>query len=475
MPVGDSPKSAGGGRAHRTRPAATRVLVTFLVAALWAVSGTAQAALSLRGAKVLAGQIEPVDDTHWVASTEGAAISLGHGAVLRARPGARFRFGRTVKLPLRAGPDPMVFGRSVVLDEGRLDISMPEQEPLQWAVVVSAPLDVRLINRGGSSSIRVAEDRVSIAAWQGTQLSSSGFGWMRLPAGNTRLYSKYYPKGYKRALIEPPGALRADRRLLRDSGGKADLASLSWEAVKGASSYQMEVAQQAEASPLQTRNLSETTAEVLGLPPGAYVVRVRAIDSSGFAGAWSEPLGLNVVGLRVPQGAAVARDGTFRLPRGMRVELVGAEGLEIAYSGIDEFLPAPHSLGLVGQRPVTAKLRHPQTREVLEVSMAPMNIFARVRIDPSPERWPREGLAVSLRLEDEAGFAVPDDFRFEVRASVNLVPVEPSWRREAGQLETRLGRPPGRGPWVVRLSVFDAAGQRIGGDVLDVGYRSAAR
>jgi hypothetical protein len=75
-----------------------------------------------------------------------------------------------------------------------------------------------------------------------------------------------------------------------------------------------------------------------------------------------------------------------------------------------------------------------------------------------------------VKLTDEHGSTVPENFAVTCKVTVNIQPVEPSWERDGSVLRTRLDRPPGSGPWMVRVDVLDENGASLGMDFSEVGY-----
>jgi hypothetical protein len=162
------------------------------------------------------------------------------------------------------------------------------------------------------------------------------------------------------------------------------------------------------------------------------------------------------------------------LQPGQRVSLVGAEGLEVSYLGVDDFLPVPETLGLVARRPIALTLRHPSSGETLGLHLEPMLVKAQIRFARQPHGWPREGLAVTVKLVDDKGHPVPDNFAVSCRVTVNTAATPTTWQRDRSTLRTSIDRPEGAGPWMVRVDVLDESGASIGKDFSEVGYRSAA-
>jgi hypothetical protein len=183
---------------------------------------------------------------------------------------------------------------------------------------------------------------------------------------------------------------------------------------------------------------------------------------------------LNVVGIEIPKTASRSPSGSVRLQANQRVHLVGAEGLLVAYLGLDDFLPAPKSVGLVARRPISLVLRHPESGETVRLDLEPLTVRAQVSFARHPQSWPNEGLEVAVRLVDDQGDPIPENFPVSCRVTVNIQPVEPAWERGGSVLRTRLERPTGPGPWMVRVDVLDENGASLGMDFSEVGYQAGS-
>ena len=99
-----------------------------------------------------------------------------------------------------------------------------------------------------------------------------------------------------------------------------------------------------------------------------------------------------------------------------------------------------------------------------------MTVRAQISFAREPHAWPKEGLAISVRLIDEEGYEVPEEFSVSCKVTVNIAPTEPSWERTGSTLHTLLERPESNGPWMVRVEVADESGIPLGKDFTEVAY-----
>lgn len=441
-------------------------VVSALICVLWPATGRARTD-ELRGARVTAGQLSTEGQT-LVAGAEGATLALEQDSVLHAKPGARFRFGKFTKLHLGTGPDPMVLSRVLVVEQGHLTATIPDDR--RYAILVMTPFKLRAILIEGEASLVASEQRATFANHSGRVLWTVDEKWRPLPPGSEHLASEAYPLGLRRSMLGMPAAPALSRRLLLEEAAPSEsTTTLSWPALAGAVEYEVQLEKSDGA--LLRRERTPEARWVLGpLVAGDYRVAVRGVDDSGVPGAAGSSVGFNVVGLDVPKTASRAPNGAVRLQPGQRVGLLGADGLEVGYLGFDEFLPAPKTLGLVARRPISMKLRHPGTGETVRLELEPMTVRAQISFARQPHDWPKEGLEVSVKLIDEQGYEVPEEFRVTCKVSVNIEPAEPTWQRTGSTLHTLLERPETPGPWMVRVEVVDESGIPLGKDMSEVAY-----
>jgi hypothetical protein len=422
------------------------------------------------GAKVSAGQLL-ADDKAFVAGSEGATLELIEGATLRLDPGTKLRFGRTFKLPMGARPDEIVPTRVLMLDSGWMEATLHAQN---FALFVETPRKLRSILLAGSITAIASEPRSTVALAQGNALVAldDGWKWKHLSEGSMQIVSDVRPDGYRRSILAALDKPSLSHSLMLSAGGDSDATAVSWTALPQAVGYELQL-HSGEALVRSVRT-KETRLELRELPPGQYQVTVRAQDDSGIYGPFSLPAALNVIGLDIPKTASRGPNGSVRLQPNQRVTLIGAEGLEVAYLGLDDFLPAPKSVGLVARRPISLVLRHPASGETTRLDLEPLTVHAQISFARQPHGWPDDGLELAVRLVDDKGDPVPDNFTVSCKVTINIEPIEPSWERTGSVLRTRLSHPLGGAPWMVRVDVLDENGASLGRDFTEVGYEKPA-
>lgn len=445
-------------------------VVSALICVLWPAISSARTE-ALRGARVTAGQLSTEGET-LVAGAEGATLALEHGSVLRAEPGARFRFGKFTKLHLGTGPDPLWLSRVLTLEQGYLTTTIPAD--LRYAILVMTPQKLRAILIEGEASLVASEQRATFANHSGRVLWTVDEKWRPLPPGNEHLASDTYPLGLRRAMLGMPSSPALSRRLLLEGAATSEsTTTVTWPLLAGAAEYDVRL-ERSDGTLIQTQRTRDARWVLGPLTAGDYRVAVRGIDDSGVPGATGNPVALNVVGLDVPKTASRGPNGAVRLQPGQRVGLLGADGLEVGYLGFDDFLPAPKTLGLVARRPISMHLRHPGSGEMVRLDLEPMTVRAEIMFTRQPHEWPKQGLQIGVKLIDEQGYEVPEEFNVRCKVTVNIEPAEPAWQRTGSTLQTLLQRPEGPGPWMVRVEVVDESGIPLGKDFSEVAYASPA-
>lgn len=418
------------------------------------------------GAKVAEGQLL-AEEKGLLAGPEGATLVLVEGARLKLEAGTKLRFGRTFKLPMGPGADSAIPTRVLMLDAGGMEATLTAEK---FALFVETPRKLRSLLLGGDMTAIAREARSTVAADTGKVLVAldDGWKWKRLPEGTMQIVSDVRPDGYRRAVLPASAPPVLSRSLMLSGGGADSTTILAWPVLPSAVGYEVQL--RAGDTLIRSERAQEPRLTLADLAPGQYQVAVRGVDDSGILGTPSAPAVLNVVGLEVPRTASRGANGAVRLQANQRVTLIGAEGLQVAYLGLDEFLPAPKSVGLVARRPISLVLRHPESGETVRLDLEPLTVRAAIQFARHPHSWPGDGLEIAVKLTDEHGSTVPENFAVTCQVTVNIQPVEPSWERLGSVLRTRLDRPPGAGPWMVRVDVLDENGASLGMDFSEVGY-----
>jgi hypothetical protein len=435
-----------------------------------AAQGAASVNATPPGAKVAAGELV-AEEKGFLAGPQGATLDLVEGARLQLEPGTRLRFGRTFKMAMGATPDSIIPTRVLMLDSGWMEATLLAKK---FALFVETPRKLRSLLLDGSLTAIATEPRSTAAVAKGKVLVAldDGWKWKGLPEGSMQIVSNVRPDGYRRSILAATEAPVLSRALML-SGAGSDTSStlLAWPTLPQAVGYEVQL-RGADAAVLRSAKTKEARFVLTDLAPGQYQISVRGMDDSGIYGALSSPTVLNVVGLDIPKSASRGPNGSVRLQANQRISFIGAEGLLVAYLGLDDFLPAPKSVGLVARRPISLVLRHPETGETLQLDLEPLTVRAQISFARHPQSWPDEGLEIAVKLVDDRGDPVPENFLVTCKVSINIEPTEPSWQRNGGVLRTRLERPHSPGPWMVRVDVLDENGASLGMDFSEVAYEA---
>jgi hypothetical protein len=359
-----------------------------------------------------------------------------------------------------------------MLDSGWMEAKLIAQH---FALFVEAPRKLRSVLLEGSLTTIASEPRSTAALVQGKALVAldDAWKWMRLPEGSAQIVSDVRPEGYRHALLTATEAPVLSRSLILSGSGDEASTLLAWPGLPPAVGYEVRL-QGAGELPVRIEHTKEPRIQLADLAPGTYQVSVRGVDESGIFGPPSAAVALNVIGLDIPKTASRGPHGSVRLQTNQRVNLVGAEGLLVAYLGLDDFLPAPKSIGLVARRPISLVLRHPTSGETLRLDLEPLSVRAQISFGHHPQSWPSEGLELAVKLVGDQGDPVPENFPVSCKVTVNIEPTAPTWERTGSVLRARLEHPLGAAPWMVRVDVLDENGASLGMDFVEVGYAAAS-
>jgi hypothetical protein len=440
-------------------------LCALLVLAASEVGGAS--APALKNATLVAGQLE-AQGRLLVAGADGARVRLAPQVELRVDPGSTFRLGAHVKLPVPRGATPLVRTRVVIVERGRVDVAMPIVKRPSFACLITGPGEVQVLVKGGRATLIARAAGATVASEIGEALVSNGGGWLRLPEGMVRAFEGESKVGTKTALPPAPERPSLSRRLLLAGDGPESVTRVSWERPGEVAGYEVVLEDEATRA-RRSSSAREPWLELGGLAPGRYRVAVRALDGSGLAGAWSESVAFKVIGVEVPPAARLEQGGALSLLPGQRVRPIGAQGFEVAYAGLDRFVPLPDTLGLVQRRPITARLRDPSSGESVSLRLEPLTVKAAIDLPRSPRRWPASGLPITVRLRDQRGRPV-SGVRAAIQVSVNLAPQKLVWREGEGTWSSVIASPVGEAPWLVRVDVLDERGVSLGKDFTEIGY-----
>jgi hypothetical protein len=441
-------------------PARPHSVCTFLVAFL---AGHAVAAVTADSAAA------PRESSVLEAQTESVQRDLGDGVTLFLSPGTRLVQQGWLRVTLANGERRRAHHLELVT--GSVDVEVRKQGDGAVPVVVRAPRRVTGLVKVGEAIIKADKAAVAVAALRGDAMAASGNKWRQLAPGFVRAFTSLDPGGRPRpipAAVEP----KVETRLLVALPGQHVAARATWAAVPRAVFYDVRIEQLADSEHELFKRLSTTQPETSldDLPPGNYELRVRAIDDVGISGAASVPLSLRVVGVELPEGAYMSGDAIM-LGRDQRVRFTHAQGLELTYGGATHFVPAPDSAGLNRGREVVVRLRERGQIDEARLKLVPNTLTADVKLGPQLARWPGDTVTVRIRVHRESAVPAGKGASLRPEVTINGEDVAPKWTQRSDQWLGTVPPPSSRGPWVVRVRVFDAYGELAGRAFLEVARR----
>ena len=400
------------------------------------------------------------------AGDTGAEWALPGGARVKAEADAELRV-LGVPQHLDLGGHRKVASYTVVLTSGVVRMSVPTDGAT--AVLVSAPHKTSVIVANGQASV-AAGQQVAVANAEGsTSVAFEGSRFHALAPGHVEI-----PGLPKRPLLGAP-ALTDGPSVLLSYGEPAGLEALAWSAVPGARAYRVEVRD--ETSRVVAHAQTEATSLPSGftaLEPGAYSIRLAAVDASGFESAHPVTRPLAVLGMSLPAGAFVDPQGVVRYaPGGATIAFAGSEAVEMGYGKADAFAPAPPSLGLFRTQPFLVRFRAAADGAAQELWLAPRTTHATIAFGPRVPSWPGTPLAIDVRVDGASG---PDEvLEAEPSVMVGVEPVAVKFTRDGTRMHGVLPARPGPGPWVVRVEVKDKRGMSLGRDFVEIAQTESKR
>jgi hypothetical protein len=444
----------------------TRTLLTSLplVCCLAGLAGTSPAS-----AGTPAGIVRPTL-VLGVATPVPAGVKVGPTGAEWALPGgARLSAEADTELRVIAAPQHLDLGGkhkvpsyTVMLKSGLVRAYVPSGGAT--AIVVAAPRKASVIVAAGEASV-VAGAEVAVANAQG----STSFGIVGQPFHAVEPGMVEVVGAPKRPLLRSP-VLTQGTSVLLSFGDPATLGAFAWDAVPDAHGYRVELRDEKSHRILARTATDGTTlrAGFATLEPGAYSLRLTAVDAVGLESADPVIRPVSVLSLGLPPGGFVDAEGIVRYPPGANIELAPVEGVEMGYGHQGGFLPAPPSLGLYRAQPSVVRFRAAgaAASSAQELWFIPRTTRAKIAFGPRAPSWPGAPLEIDVRLDDAAGAPGGLQVTPVVTVGVEAVPVDfthdgMAWH---GVLPPRAGK----GPWVVRVEVKDQHGVELGRDFVEI-------
>jgi hypothetical protein len=335
-------------------------------------------------------------------------------------------------------------------------------------VIIATPAkDCAIIAEGEVTG--VAGQEVAFATESGTvSVGVMGGRFHDLPSGMVEVTG-----GARRPLLGSPHDVRVPSVLL-SYGESVALDAVAWTPVAGARSYRVELRDEVSLRPLARAVTTEANvpAGFAVLAPGAYSLRVAAVDEAGLEGREPDLRQLRVLGVGLPVGAYVDANHAVHFPPSSALQLSHGEGVEVGFGHVGAFTAAPKSLELFRNEPrlVRFKAKGAAEAEAVELMLLPRTAKASVEFGPRAPRWPGEPLQINVHVESQG--EASSWLEAEPQVTVGVDPVDVAFTRDGDWLRGTLPARDDAGPWVVRVEVKDQHGIALGRDFVEIAART---
>jgi hypothetical protein len=398
----------------------------------------------------------------FTAGPNGARFALPSGAFLQASPGSTLRvFARPQDLSL--GPGGKTQTWSLALSRGRVDVEVP---PGGRSAVLVSVARVAAVVSSGNAVVFAEPSAVTVVNTGGAAKTFIDNRWSTVEPGHQLEMTSEHPAGLDSKLLESPVFDKGDR-VWFTGVEQVRLSGFRWRPVAGAARFDVELRDGQKLIARASLPEPELGQALAPVGPGEYALRIRSVDARGIEGAWSAPLALRVVGVELPAGAYQEAGGIY-LSGGQKLRFSHTGGLEMTYVGAGQYFPATDEVGLYRNQRTIVSLRYPNTAEIAYARLEPRDVYAQVFAGPKLATWPRDPIALTVRLRTRAGAPVPAFIEVAPKVQVGVDPIEVNWRREGNELHAVVPPQAGRGPWVIRVDVADQFGIPLGRDFVEV-------
>jgi len=360
--------------------------------------------------------------------------------------------------------------RTCVLElvRGRVDVDIDMSKQPFYSVMLYAPRRVTAYLKGGRSTVLASEQSVVVAAVTGADISAGNADrWRPIHVGTALAVSRERPAGETRALPAPPAL--AVENSLNLSLGNLKPNVLSWSNISSARSYRVTLTGDSVGEQIasQTFELSLTSFELPALKPGRYTAAVSAFDNWKLNSAESNRVSVRVIGVELPEGAYL-RNGVPQLGELQSVRLNHADGLEMAYGSGNVFGPAPESIRLTAGRPLLARLREVGTTQEVALRLEPRIVAGSIAFAPTRAQWPGKPISVRVSISGPSGTPLPNSIDVNLVTSINSGTIDVDWHRAGNTWTAQIAQSSTAGPWVLRVTATDQAGQILARDFMEI-------
>lgn len=403
----------------------------------------------------------PLRDGNALTIDNATRLDLKRGITLDLAPAARAEAKFTSKLPIGAR-GALIYVENVEVSTGRVDATAPNDSTA--GVLLQGAGGVQAITAKGRLSMVVGADHVAVATWDNPALVGQNGSFKALPPNTVRTFDLKSGQSVDRPRLAASTARSSG--LGFSLGGEVPVV-LEAAGDPSAKSYCGFLFDGTGAKVDSSCGHSNPKQLLLTAPSaGTFWGAVAAVDSDGFAGALSQPVLVRVLGLNKPHEV---KNGAVLLGPGEKAELVGYEGLIMRYGTSPEYYPASSTVAMFERKPTSIEFRNPERpSEYAILNLSPRLLKSRIQIGPAWGTWPENEVKIAVQMWDGDGQALEtlDDYRVVTR--VGLEPVDVDFSQHGTQLVGTLEPQAGPGPWVVRVSILDSAGNEVSRDFLEV-------
>ncbi|MBK7585453.1 MAG: FecR domain-containing protein [Myxococcales bacterium] len=337
----------------------------------------------------------------------------------------------------------------VELDSGELQAGL--------AALRGKPIEVatqggRVTANSRDTAVRAKEKRATVSVFDGTAKVASAKKSVDIPTNFGTAFVKDKAPEPPRPL--PPGpkwqASTASGTVLGPPG--ALVLTAGWDGVDKARSYRVELAKDADFKELVARE--EVPSEVRAfraerLPPAAYFLRVRVIDTDDFLGLASETRRVVLAEARVEGSQGNIKGGVIELSPYASLGLGGFDGLELSMDD-SPFGKVPNRIDVLRLTPksIALRLRGSSESSRYEVRYREPGVSAQAKLDQAGT------IHVSVALSGVDGVDVAGRMAPEARVSS-----AGKWLRQRLRAEGAV--------WVAELSGASAGSEPLNVQILD--------
>jgi len=150
------------------------------------------------------------------------------------------------------------------------------------------------------------------------------------------------------------------------------------------------------------------------------------------------------------------------------IRLTHADGLEMAYGSGTVFGPAPDSVRMSSGRPLLARLREVGSSQEVALRIEPRAVAASIVFTPTRAQWPGKPISVSVSLSGPGGTPLPNAIDVGLDTSINTDAIDVDWQQAGNTWTAQIAQPPTAGPWVLRVTATDQAGQVLARDFMEI-------